>query len=44
MEQLQSQIRLKASSYMGKYLRIFSYIRKPFLIDDFATATLRISF
>ncbi len=28
---------------MGKYLRIFSYIRKPFLIDDFATAPLRIS-
>jgi hypothetical protein len=28
----------KASSYMGKYLRISSYIRKPFLIYDFATA------
>jgi hypothetical protein len=29
MEQLQSHM---ASSYMGKYLRISSYIRKPFLI------------
>jgi hypothetical protein len=28
---------------MGKYLRISSYIRKPFLIYDFATAPLRIS-
>jgi hypothetical protein len=28
---------------MGKYLRIFSYIRKPFLIYDFATAPLWIS-
>ncbi len=26
--------------YMEKYLRIFSYIRKPFLIYDFATAPL----
>jgi hypothetical protein len=25
-----------ASSYMGKYLRISSHIRKPFLIYDFA--------
>jgi hypothetical protein len=25
---------------MGKYLRISSYIRKPFLIYDFATAPL----
>jgi hypothetical protein len=25
---------------MGKYLRISSYIRKPFLIYDFATASL----
>ncbi len=32
MEQLQSHIWLTASSYMGKYLRISSYIRKPFLI------------
>ncbi len=32
-----------ASSYMGKYLRISSYIRKPFLICDFATAPLWIS-
>ncbi len=29
--------------YMGKYLRISSYIRKPFLIYDFATAPLLIS-
>ncbi len=34
---------LTASSYMGKYLRISSYIRKPFLIYDFATAPLYIS-
>jgi hypothetical protein len=32
LEQLQSHIWLTASSYMGKYLRISSYIRKPFLI------------
>jgi hypothetical protein len=38
MEQLQSHRWLTASSYMGKYLRISSYIRKPFLIYDFATA------
>jgi hypothetical protein len=43
MEQLQSHIWLTASSYMGKYLRISSYIRKPFLVHDFATAPLRIS-
>ncbi len=29
-----------ASSYMKKYLNISSYIRKPFLIYDFATAPL----
>ncbi len=29
--------------YMGKYLRIYSYIRKPFLIYDFATAPFWIS-
>ncbi len=43
MQQLQSHIWLTASSYMGKYLRISSYIRKPFLIYDFATAPLWIS-
>ncbi len=43
MEQLQSHIWLTASSSMGKYLRISSYIRKPFLIYDFATAPLWIS-
>jgi hypothetical protein len=31
---------LTASSYMGKYLHISSYIRKPFLTYDFATAPL----
>ncbi len=39
VEQLQSHIWLTASSYMGKYLRISSYIRKSFLIYDFAIAT-----
>ncbi len=43
MEQLQSHIRLTASSYMGKQLRISSYIRKPFLIYHFATDPLCIS-
>jgi hypothetical protein len=40
MEQLQSHIGLAASSYIGKYLRIFSYIRKPFLNYDYATAAI----
>ncbi len=40
MEQLQSHILLTASSYMIKYLRISSNIRKPFLIYDFVTAFL----
>ncbi len=31
---LQSHIWLTASSYMTKYLRIFSYIKKPLLIYD----------
>jgi hypothetical protein len=39
-EQLQSHIWLTASSYMTKYLRISSYIRKPFLIYDFATVPI----
>ncbi len=43
MEQLQSHIWLRAPPYIGKYLRISSYIRKPFLIYDFATAPLWIS-
>ncbi len=43
MEQLQSHIWLTASSYMGKYFRISSCIRKPFLIYHFATAPLWIS-
>jgi hypothetical protein len=44
VEQLQSHIWLTASSYMGKYLCISSYIRKPVLIYDFATAPLWISY
>jgi hypothetical protein len=43
VEQLQSHIWLTASSYMGKCFRISSYIRKPFLIYDFATPPLWIS-
>ncbi len=42
-ERLQSHIWLTASSYITKYLRISSYIRKPFLIYDFATAPIWIS-
>jgi hypothetical protein len=42
MEQSLSHIWLAASSYMGKYLRISSCIRKPFLIYDFATLNFRI--
>ncbi len=44
MDQLQSDIWLTASSNMGKYLRISSYIRKAFLIYDFVTAPLWISY
>ncbi len=32
-----------AKSYMTKYLRISSYIRKPFLIYDYAPDTVWIS-
>ncbi len=42
-ERLQSHIWLTASSYMTKYLPISSYIRKPFLMYDFATAPIWIS-
>jgi len=42
-EAVAKSIWLKASSYMGKYLRISSYIRKPYHINDFATASLCIS-
>ncbi len=38
-----SNMTLTASSYMEKYFRISSCIRKPFLIYDFATAPLKIS-
>ncbi len=44
MKQSQSHIWLTAFSYMVKYLRISSYIRKPFLIYDFATAPFWISY
>jgi hypothetical protein len=40
MEQLQSHLWLTASLNIGKYFHISSYIRKPFLIYDFATAPL----
>ncbi len=43
MDQLQSHIWLTAFSYMTKYLRISSYISKPFLVYDFATAPFWIS-
>ncbi len=45
MEQLQSHILYdsRPPHYMGKYLRISPYIRKPFLIYDFETAPLWIS-
>ncbi len=33
-----------ASSYMGKYLHISSYIRRPFLIYDFATTPCTLNF
>ncbi len=39
----QSHIWLTASLYMVKYLRISSYIRKPFLICDFAPDPFLIS-
>jgi hypothetical protein len=35
-----SYMKVTTSSYMGKYMRISSYIRKPFLIYDFANAPL----
>jgi hypothetical protein len=37
---LAKSYKTNASSYMRKYLNISSYIRKPFLIYDFATAPL----
>jgi hypothetical protein len=37
---INKEIQNVAAAYMGKYLRISSYIRKPFLIYDFATAQL----
>ncbi len=42
-DRFQSHIWLKASSYIVKYLRISSYIRKPILIYEFTTDTIWIS-
>ncbi len=42
-DRLQNHKWLTASSYKVKYLRISSYIRKPFLIYDFATDPIWIS-
>ncbi len=42
-DRVQSHIWLTASSFMVKYLRISSYIRKPFLIYDFAPDPIWIS-
>ncbi len=42
-ERLQSHIWLTVFSYMTKYCRISSYIRKPFHVFDFATAPIWIS-
>jgi hypothetical protein len=44
MEQLQSHLGLTASSYMAKYLCLFSFIRKPLFIHDFATACSILNF
>ncbi len=43
-DQLQSHIWLTVSLYIVKYLRISSYFRKPFLIYDFATDPIWISY
>ncbi len=42
-DQVQSHIWVTASLYVAKYLRISSYIRKPFLMYDFAPDPLWIS-
>jgi hypothetical protein len=42
-ERLHSHIWLRASSNMTKYLCISLYIRKPFLLYDFSTASVWIS-
>ncbi len=42
-DRVQSHIWLTASSYIVKYFRISSYIRKPFLIYDFAHDPIWIS-
>ncbi len=43
-EQLQSHKWLTASLYMTKYMRISSYIKKTFIVYDFATASIWFSF
>jgi hypothetical protein len=43
MDRVQSQIWLTASSFMVKYQRPSSYIKKPFLIYDFETDPIWIS-
>ncbi len=43
-DQLQNHIWLTASSYIVKYLRISSYIRRPFLIYNFANDPIWISY
>ncbi len=43
-DRVQSHLWLTASSYMVKYLSISSYIRKPFLIYDFAPDPIWTSF
>jgi len=43
MEQLRSHKWLTVYSHMVKYLRISSYIRKPFIINDFETNPIWIS-
>ncbi len=43
VEQLQSHVWGRASSYMRKCVNISPYMRRPLVIYDFATAPLRIS-
>ncbi len=43
-KRVQSHLWQTASSYMTKYWRTSSYIRKPFLIYDFATAHIWIPY
>jgi hypothetical protein len=43
IKRVQGHVWQTASSYMGKNLRISSYIRRPFLINDFAPDPIWIS-